>query len=58
MLSGHKRSEVREVSQKIAFAVARAAQAEGLGDPTSADELRQRIADSFWIPGYLPMRRT
>ncbi|MEA3411953.1 MAG: NAD-dependent malic enzyme [Pseudomonadota bacterium] len=49
--------EVRKVCQKIAFAVAREAQSQGLGESTSAKVLRQRIADSFWIPGYLPMRR-
>jgi len=50
-------SKVRKVCQKIAFAVAREAQSQGLGESASAKVLRRRIADSFWIPGYLPMKR-
>jgi malate dehydrogenase (oxaloacetate-decarboxylating) len=43
---------IREVSRKIALAVARQAQQEGLAAQTSAQELEQRIDDTVWEPEY------
>ena len=43
---------IRNVSRKIALAVARQAQAEGLAGQTTAEELEQRIATSVWEPEY------
>jgi malate dehydrogenase (oxaloacetate-decarboxylating) len=45
-------SDAREVSRKVAFAVATLAQKDGLARKTSADELQQKIADKMWTPAY------
>jgi malate dehydrogenase (oxaloacetate-decarboxylating) len=47
---------VREVSMRVAEAVALQAQTEGLADRTSADELREAIAAAVWSPVYHPYR--
>lgn len=43
---------IRDVSRKIALAVARQAQQEGLATQISAEELEQRIDDTAWEPEY------
>ena len=48
-------SEVREMSQEIAFSVATQAQREGLAETTTADVLRARIDAEFWKPAYRPI---
>jgi malate dehydrogenase (oxaloacetate-decarboxylating) len=44
--------QVREVSHKVAFAVAREAQRSGLAEETSQDELEHRIQAKIWTPHY------
>jgi len=44
--------DIRAVSRRIALAVARQAQAEGLADKTSDDELERRIEQTTWEPRY------
>ena len=44
--------DIRAVSRRIAMAVARQAQAEGLADKTSDDELELRIEQMSWEPRY------
>ena len=44
--------DIREVSYKIALAVARQAQQEGLAEQTTADELEQLITATIWEPEY------
>ena len=44
----------RAVSSDIAFAVARQAQAEGLAEATSEEEVRRLIAVKRWRPLYRP----
>lgn len=46
-----------DVSGAIAVAVAAAAQRQGLAEPTSFEELTQRIETPRWQPRYWPMRR-
>ena len=46
---------IREVSRRIAVAVARQAQAEGLAERTTAAELQERIDATCWEPRYLPV---
>jgi len=43
---------IHEVSYKIALAVARQAQQEGLAEQMTADELEQRISATIWEPEY------
>jgi malic enzyme len=45
---------VREVSTKVAVAVAEAAIADGVADPT--DDVDGQIAAAQWAPTYLPYR--
>jgi malate dehydrogenase (oxaloacetate-decarboxylating) len=49
--------EVREVSQRVAFAVGRQAQLSGLAEPIAGAELEQRIVRKMWSPRYLRYRR-
>lgn len=44
--------DIRAVSRRIAMAVARQAQAEGLADKTSDDELERRIEQTSWESRY------
>lgn len=46
--------DIRDVSRRIAVVVARQAQAEGLAEQTTDDELEKRIDATFWEPEYLP----
>jgi malate dehydrogenase (oxaloacetate-decarboxylating) len=48
---------VREVSKEIAYAVAAEAQSEGLAEPCSAQELRDRIDAKYWEPKYPVLKR-
>lgn len=43
---------IRDVSRKIALAVARQAQLEGLAMQTSVEDLEQRIDATVWMPQY------
>ena len=45
---------IRAVSRRIAVVVARQAQAEGLAERTTDDELEERINATLWEPEYLP----
>lgn len=44
--------DLRRVAREIAFAVGREAQRSGVADPTSEEELRNRIAATQWTPEY------
>lgn len=44
--------EIRRVSHDIAHAVGTEAQEQGHAPKTSPEELRQKIADTFWEPAY------
>jgi malate dehydrogenase (oxaloacetate-decarboxylating) len=50
-------SELRDVSYRVAIAVALQAQREGLGEQTSREELEARIRLKMWTPVYRPYRR-
>ncbi len=47
--------DIREVSKKIAFAVAKKAVAEGLADKLSEEEMQSRINATMWEPEYREM---
>ncbi|MCF5282629.1 oxaloacetate-decarboxylating malate dehydrogenase, partial [Pseudomonas syringae] len=49
--------EIQQVSRKIALAVAREAQAEGLALETTEEALLEAIERNFWLPGYRAYRR-
>jgi malate dehydrogenase (oxaloacetate-decarboxylating) len=49
--------DLREVSAKVAFAVGRQAQADGVAPKMPADELEKRIHSFMWTPVYRPYRR-
>jgi len=51
-------AELRDVSYRVALAVAIEAQSAGLAEPTSRDELESRIRSKMWTPRYRPYRRT
>jgi malate dehydrogenase (oxaloacetate-decarboxylating) len=51
-------SELRSVSEDVAKAVARQAQADGVADPCPPDELDARIQAFIWEPRYRPYRKT
>jgi malate dehydrogenase (oxaloacetate-decarboxylating) len=44
--------DIRAVSQRVALAVAAEAQRAGLAEPTSPEELEQRVAALMWLPQY------
>lgn len=50
-------SQMRKVSEEIAFAVAREARESGLGVRLSDEKLREMTRQSMWDPKYLPYRR-
>jgi malate dehydrogenase (oxaloacetate-decarboxylating) len=50
-------TQLREVSYGVAIAVALQAQAEGLAEETSQDELASRVRAKMWTPIYRPYRR-
>jgi malate dehydrogenase (oxaloacetate-decarboxylating) len=45
-------ARIQEVSRAIAFAVAKAAQKDGVADRMSDDELKAAIQKNFWAPEY------
>jgi malate dehydrogenase (oxaloacetate-decarboxylating) len=51
-------TQLREVSKRIAMAVALQAQAEGLAEKTGQDELESRVRAKMWTPIYRPYRRS
>ncbi len=50
--------DIREVSKRIAVAVAKQAQAEGKALHTSDEVLNDAIEANFWFPRYRAYRRT
>lgn len=50
-------NRVRELARKIALAVAKKAQAEGLAPEISDEELTKKIRAKVWEPRYIPIRR-
>jgi malate dehydrogenase (oxaloacetate-decarboxylating) len=48
---------VREVSRRVALAVALEAQRAGLAEETTAEELSRRVAAKMWTPRYVPYVR-
>jgi malate dehydrogenase (oxaloacetate-decarboxylating) len=48
---------VREVSRRVALAVAAEAQRAGLAEETTAEELSRRVAAKMWTPRYVPYVR-
>jgi malate dehydrogenase (oxaloacetate-decarboxylating) len=51
-------TELRDVSYRVALAVALQAQREGLAEQTSREELGTSIRLKMWTPAYRPYRRT
>jgi len=51
-------TELRDVSYRVALAVALQAQSEGLAERTSREELEACIRLKMWAPMYRPYRRT
>ncbi|ANF58532.1 NAD-dependent malic enzyme [Halotalea alkalilenta] len=49
--------EIQSVSRKIAFAVAKRAQEDGVALQISDDEIEARIEQNFWLPRYRSYRR-
>ena len=49
--------DIQSVSRKIALAVAKEAQAEGLALETSEEMLKAAIERNFWMPNYRSYRR-
>jgi len=45
-------SKIRDVTRRIAVAVCRAAQEDGVADPIEADELELRMSTNMWCPAY------
>ncbi len=50
-------SEIQQVSQHIAFAVAKAAQQDGVAMPTDEETLHKAVKQNFWEPQYRDYRR-
>ncbi len=50
-------SDIREVSLKVALAVAKAAVAAGLAAPHTDSEVEKIVRDHVWNPVYLPYKR-
>jgi len=51
-------TELRDVSYRVALALALQAQSEGLAEETSREEIEARIRLKMWTPTYRPYRRT
>jgi malate dehydrogenase (oxaloacetate-decarboxylating) len=47
---------VREISSRVALAVAREAQRTGLADGIGLDQLEQCLREKMWQPNYVPLR--
>ncbi|HEX5081833.1 MAG TPA: NAD-dependent malic enzyme, partial [Blastocatellia bacterium] len=50
-------NDIREVSRRVAIAVGVEAQALGLAEPTTREELEARVDEKMWTPRYLRYRR-
>lgn len=50
--------DIREVSVKIAFAVAKKAMEQGVASQRTDDRIRQKIEENFWTPDYRPYKRS
>jgi malate dehydrogenase (oxaloacetate-decarboxylating) len=50
-------NDVRDVSYRVALAVAKQARDEGLGIIASDERLSELIKSAMWIPRYYPYRR-
>jgi malate dehydrogenase (oxaloacetate-decarboxylating) len=50
-------NDIREVSRRVAIAVGAEAQALGLAEATTPDELENRVDRQMWTPRYLRYRR-
>ena len=50
-------TELRDVSYRVALAVAAQAQAEGLAEATDRETLEARVRAKMWTPAYRPYRR-
>lgn len=51
-------TEIAQISKKIAYAVARVAQQQGLAPELSSERLLAKIDALFWLPQYRPYRRS
>ncbi|MBK8574495.1 MAG: oxaloacetate-decarboxylating malate dehydrogenase, partial [Elusimicrobia bacterium] len=51
-------STIRDVSRRVALAVAKMAQSQGHADTTTPDELERRIRAKTWTPRYPHLRRS
>ena len=49
--------DVRQVSRSVALAVGAQAQQDGVADPSSPEELAQRVDAMMWTPRYARLRR-
>ncbi|WP_413283197.1 NAD-dependent malic enzyme [Vibrio sp. MA40-2] len=50
--------DIREVSIKIAFAVAKKAMEQGVASQRTDERIRQKIQENFWTPDYRPYKRS
>jgi malate dehydrogenase (oxaloacetate-decarboxylating) len=50
-------NDVHDVSRRVAIAVGAEAQALGLAEPTTREELEARVDEKMWAPRYLRYRR-
>jgi malate dehydrogenase (oxaloacetate-decarboxylating) len=50
--------DIREVSIKIAFAVAKKAMEQGVASQRTDERIRQKIEENFWTPDYRPYKRS
>ncbi len=50
--------DIRDVSVKIAFAVAKKAMEQGVASQCSDERIRQKIEENFWTPEYRSYRRS
>src|SRR3954465_1904359 len=50
-------SELRDVSLRVAQAVAMQARREGLTEPMDAGDMYRMIRETMWTPAYRPFRR-
>ncbi|GAB2779074.1 NAD-dependent malic enzyme [Halomonas shantousis] len=50
-------NDIQDVSKRIAFAVAKRAQEDGVALKTSDDEIHEAIERNFWLPRYRNYRR-
>ncbi len=49
--------QIRDVSRRVAFAVADEAQRAGVAEPTTAEELQNRVTATMWQPQYHRYKR-